>query len=94
MGTKNEPGVYDCYAKAEPDEPMYVLLARDPLAAHLIHLWVFLRAHDWVSMFHELAGLMAIALSEPRKADDDPKLIEAQQRAVKMAAWRLGRASG
>jgi hypothetical protein len=31
MGTKSNPGPFDCYAKAEPDEPMFVLLARDPL---------------------------------------------------------------
>lgn len=29
MGTKANPGEYDCYDKAEPDEPMFVLLARD-----------------------------------------------------------------
>jgi hypothetical protein len=39
MGTKNNPGKYDCYAKAEPDEPMFVLLGRDPLAATLVRAW-------------------------------------------------------
>lgn len=39
MGTKNNPGPYDCLAKAEPDEPMFVLLARDPLAPILVRLW-------------------------------------------------------
>lgn len=39
MGTKNNPGDYDCYAKAEPDEPMFVLLARDPLAATTVRGW-------------------------------------------------------
>jgi len=39
MGTKRDPGPHDCYAKAEPDEPMFVLLARDPLAPHLVRLW-------------------------------------------------------
>lgn len=29
MGTKNNPGAFDCYANAEPDEPMFVLLGRD-----------------------------------------------------------------
>jgi len=40
MGTKNNPGNYDCYENAEPDEPMFVLLARDPLAPFLVRLWV------------------------------------------------------
>lgn len=43
MGTKNNPGKFDCYTKAEPDEPMFVLLARDPLAPILVNLWVRLK---------------------------------------------------
>lgn len=39
MGTKNNPGQYDCYANAHPDEPMFVLLGRDPLAGALVRLW-------------------------------------------------------
>lgn len=45
MGTKNNPGKYDCYVRAEPDEPMFVLLARDPLAPMLVRLWADLRSH-------------------------------------------------
>lgn len=43
MGTKTTPGNYDCYKNAEPDEPMFVLLARDPLAPALVELWASLR---------------------------------------------------
>lgn len=43
MATKNNPGVYDCYEKAHPDEPMFVLLARDPVAPILVEWWVSLR---------------------------------------------------
>lgn len=39
MGTKNEPGAFDCYANALLDEPMFVLLARDDLASELVGLW-------------------------------------------------------
>lgn len=46
MGTKNNPGDYDCYVNAEPDEPMFVLLARDPLAPILVELWASLRQHN------------------------------------------------
>lgn len=42
MGTKNNPGKFDCYEKADPDEPMFVLLGRDPLASVLVQLWA-----DW-----------------------------------------------
>lgn len=39
MGTKSNPGEFDCYAKAAPDEPMFVLLPRDPLAPDLVREW-------------------------------------------------------
>lgn len=46
MGTKNNPASCDCYAKAEPDEPMFILLARDKHAPTLVWLWATLRELD------------------------------------------------
>ena len=43
MGTKNNPGAYDCYANAHPDEPMFILLGRDPAAGALVRLWCDIR---------------------------------------------------
>jgi hypothetical protein len=40
MATKNNPGAYDCYANAFPDEPMFVLLARDRTAPSTVRYWV------------------------------------------------------
>jgi hypothetical protein len=42
MGTKLNPGAFDCYAKAADDEPMFVLLARDPLAPLVVQKWATL----------------------------------------------------
>ena len=39
MGTKNNPGKFNCYAKAEPDEPIFVLRANDPIAPMVVRLW-------------------------------------------------------
>lgn len=39
MGTKNNPGKFDCYAAAEPDEPMFVMLGRDPHAYAAVRKW-------------------------------------------------------
>lgn len=39
MGTKNNPGSFDCYANAEPDEPMFILLARDKSSPSLVEDW-------------------------------------------------------
>lgn len=44
MGTKNNPGQFDCYENAHPDEPMFVLLGRDPWASELVRLWAAGRA--------------------------------------------------
>lgn len=43
MGTKNNPGAFDCYDNALPDEPMFVLLGRDRDAPSLVRLWAMVR---------------------------------------------------
>lgn len=43
MGTKRNPEEFDCHGKAEPDEPTFTLLARDPLAPILVEQWAALR---------------------------------------------------
>ena len=39
MATKNDPGEFDCYEKAGPNEPVFVLRARDPMAPGLVRDW-------------------------------------------------------
>jgi hypothetical protein len=46
VGTKNNPGNFDCYANAHPDEPMFVLLGRDKFGASLVQLWALARESD------------------------------------------------
>lgn len=43
MGTKRNPAKYDCYANADPNEPMFILLGRDPLAPGLVEDWALRR---------------------------------------------------
>ena len=43
MGTKLNPGAYDCYKAAAPDEPMFTLLGRDANAGVLVRLWADIR---------------------------------------------------
>lgn len=62
MGTKNNPGEFDCYENAEPDEPMFILLGRDKHAPTLVWLWATLR---------ELAGEQASKVSEARACAAD-----------------------
>lgn len=40
MGTKANPGNFDCYANAEMDEPIFILLGRDSIASLTVLDWV------------------------------------------------------
>ena len=44
MASKNNPGRFDCYSNAHTDEPMFVLLGRDPAAPALVDAWADERA--------------------------------------------------
>lgn len=39
MGTKLNPGRFDCYAKLQPHEPHFVLMGRDRQSGYLIREW-------------------------------------------------------
>jgi len=55
MGTKDNPGKYDCYAKAAPDEPMFTLLGRDSDAAFIVRVWIHVKKHVGDSSPEKLA---------------------------------------
>lgn len=74
MGTKNNPGTFDCYANALPDEPLFVLLARDPDFARLVMKWSLRRGAD-----------IACGL---RPETDWQMVIEAQTAASAGQKWR------
>lgn len=78
MGTKNDPGAFDCYEAAEPDEPMFVLLARDPFAPALVDLWAAERTR--------LAGEMTSGQDAARTLQ---KVDEARACAHAMRQWRI-----
>lgn len=39
MGTKENPGKYDCLAKVAPDEPIFILRGRDVCAPEAVRKW-------------------------------------------------------
>ncbi|MCK5615395.1 hypothetical protein KAR91_76735 [Candidatus Pacearchaeota archaeon] len=41
MSTLNNPGPHDCLKKVHPDEPIFVLCARDPLAPRCVRKWAY-----------------------------------------------------
>lgn len=88
MGTKLNPGRFDCHAAALPDEPMFVLLARDPLAPFLVSIWAAVRMNDW-----EKAGVVFETMIERAGlqfsiAPDIEKASEAMDCSAAMFAWR------
>lgn len=72
MGTKAEGDM--CYAAAMPDEPMFVLLARDPHAPTIVRTWALGRQ---------------IEIDQGQRPPEDlAKVNEAFECADRMEAWR------
>jgi len=91
MGTKANPGPYDCYAKAADDEPIFTLRANDPVAEFFVAAWVAIYAGDVGG-----AVKMMVDASEQHKEQGklldrlSPKSVEAQQVSMAMRTWRIG----
>lgn len=82
MGSKSNPGKYDCYAKAEPDEPMFILLARDLYAPALVDRWANMREETF-----KRGG----SSGEP---EEMAKIAEARKCANEMRDWRQFKETG
>jgi hypothetical protein len=77
MGTKANPSKFDCYHNADWNEPMFVLLARDPAAPQVIAYWTTLRAE---------------MIEQKLKPETDYAMLdEAVKCASDMQAWRMNR---
>lgn len=82
MGTKSEPGPIDCYAAAEPDEPIFVLKANDPLAPNVIDMWADMRERESLALYR--IG----AISSERLGEKIQKAIQARIVARQMREWK------
>lgn len=88
MGSKNNPGKFDCYYHALPDEPMFVLLGRDPMAPVLVRLWARLRkarGEDQAKVDEAMA--CADKMSEWLRRLEKPE-IAAVEVAERLEDWR------
>lgn len=74
MGTKQIPSPFDAYDKALPDEPMFILLARDASAPHMVRQWAYEREREVAQCRRPEADLAMVA--------------EARCCANVMALWR------
>ena len=73
-GSKLNPGKDDCYTEALPDEPIFVLLARDDSAPELVEAWATRRLSDITKCV--------------RPPEDREKVTRAVALATKMRHWR------
>lgn len=80
MGTKLNPGRFDCYAAALLDEPMFILLGRDSDAPAIVSLWAARRQEG-------------IEEGE-RPAEDCDLVAEARHCANAMKQWRKDQLRG
>ena len=87
MGTKNNPGSFDCHASAEDDEPLFTLLARDRTAPHIVRLWAAVRDNDGNSFDLAVRNLIALG-PQVAKTDQAAKLEEARRCSDAMIVWR------
>lgn len=91
MGTKNNPGLHDCYAKAAPDEPIFTLRAKDPSAPYLVMMWEASRRGDIATVSNAAMAMMmnkdVIRLFASPEADVD-KFRKALSCADQMRDWR------
>lgn len=59
MSTKANPSPNDCYLKAEPEEPLFTLLGRDPTAPFVVIFWAKMRTLAGLSTPEHVAEAMA-----------------------------------
>lgn len=89
MATKEKPGEFDCYANALPNEPMFVLLARDEVAPHIVRIWNAVRCGDTLYAMRCMNEAFEARGFDFRDLED-PKSVEAERCAEAMLDWKRG----
>lgn len=91
MGTKNNPGKYDCYNDAEPDEPRFTLLGRDRLAGHLVSIWSKVRNGDMEAASVVFLDMLKKHATAYGMEPDTEKAGEAMECSLAMFKFRAAR---
>lgn len=86
MGTKRNPGDFDCYKNAGMDEPIFVLRANDPHASYLVQTWA-----DRVSRQVHLTARDSVKASEALRVADAMDAWAATQSAAAVDTSRRER---
>jgi hypothetical protein len=88
MGTKNNPGKYDCYAKADPDEPLFTLRGKDVSAPYLVEIWTAVRQGRYRPAMEALAAMFRDPRVIALTGGECEKFDEALACAGAMREWR------
>jgi hypothetical protein len=89
MGTKRNPGKFDCHAKADPDTELFTLVSTDELMPHLIRYWVWLKLRKG-ERWNEGENMAEVR----QGAKHNEKLEEALACADRAAQQRIARNHG
>lgn len=88
MSTKLNPGKFDCIRAALPDEPYFVLLARDPSAPRRLREWSDQRRQELLAEKVDRPDLDEDAAWLARFNEDMAKCRDADMIGHDMAVWR------
>lgn len=90
--TKTHPGPFACFEAALPDEPMFILLARDPAAPATLQFWAQERIKHGKTHEEDDQRKIAAALDESIEMETwRDQMIAAAEEADMPVAWRLPR---
>jgi hypothetical protein len=88
MGTKANPSPNDPYERAEPDEELFTLLARDPLAPNCVRYYAALLSRNWSLSDALHAQMKDMARRRPyRPGKDSHHITTAKATADSMEQW-------
>jgi hypothetical protein len=88
MGTKNIPGMFDCYKELADDEPHFVLKSTDRSAPYLVRIWTAVRECDPIKALEVLTELLKKEQTNYVLNPTNPeKIMEAAHVADEMELW-------
>lgn len=91
MATKNHGGQFRCYDAALPDEPMFVILARDPAAPATVEFWATERVRQGKVHEQDDQDRIKAAIDEAKEFQEwrDRMLANAEE-TQQPPVWKLG----
>lgn len=99
MGTKNNPGQFDCYAKLDPDEPYFTLRSTDETGPFLVRIWAAVQLADMVAADEAYRDMWEAAQGDAFSSPEafkrtEEKVTEARSCANSMMQYRNGSLPG